>query len=106
MPLSAGKPGLRGRFCVCECVRGLVVVRGAERGAALGAGAGERIGLPAAGQGVQPSVILGAGDMFDAGAHNCRAGQCESALQLTQSDQTHTGKSTIVLFSSRVEGLG
>ena len=37
--------------------------------------------------------------MFDARAHIGRADQCESVLQLTQFDQTHTVMSTIAISS-------
>ena len=37
--------------------------------------------------------------MFDAAAHIGRADQCESALQLTQFDQTHLVTLTIAIFS-------
>ncbi len=40
--------------------------------------------------------------MFDAGAHIGWADQCESALQLTQFDQTHSLNSTLAIISSLI----
>eukprot|EP01043_Picozoa_sp_COSAG02_P004477 COSAG02_NODE_117_length_35386_cov_78.819163_11_plen_59_part_00 len=52
MPLSAGRSGaLRSILCVRRSVGGLEIVCGTGGGGAEGAGAGGRVGLPAAGAG-------------------------------------------------------